>query len=252
MTSSCASTDQPAPPARRHTAAKERQKQPGSPLWIALAILRHSLDAADSRRALSTSAYSCSYCRHTRSMLKFERTESRAPCAMPSANPHLSTSSPTQPPTPVRHSQEPARRDRRRRFRHFPPTAVATTGTPAAIDSSMTFDKLSEVDGTTETSKEASTAGISLRSPQNWTFPSSPRSRHLFFQVQLEVAHPPPARNQDWGISRSTALPPAQKCAMILVLRVHTRDHADPKCPLCTAERRRQPRQTPPAAKHCQ
>ena len=58
----------------------------------------------------------------------------------------------------------------------FPPTFVATTGTPAAMDSRITLDRLSEDEGSTVTFNDASTAGISCRSPRKRIRSPSPSS----------------------------------------------------------------------------
>ena len=49
------------------------------------------------------------------------------------------------------------------------PHASCITGLPAAIDSRIAFDKLSEFEVTTEISRLAMTLGISIRSPRNCT-----------------------------------------------------------------------------------
>ena len=59
----------------------------------------------------------------------------------------------------------------------LPPTFVATTGTPAAIDSRIEFERLSDCEGSTETSNDARTAGISRRSPRKIARSANPRFR---------------------------------------------------------------------------
>ncbi len=56
-----------------------------------------------------------------------------------------------------------------------PPTRVATTGAPAAIDSSSEFDSPSLNDVCTETATSASSSGMSGRKPVNRTRPAIPR-----------------------------------------------------------------------------
>ena len=74
----------------------------------------------------------------------------------------------------------------------FPPTRLATTGNPAAMDSRIAFDKLSEVEGSTDKSSDAKIAGMSRRSPRNLT--TSPRPRFSASRSSSERRGPSPTK----------------------------------------------------------
>jgi len=72
----------------------------------------------------------------------------------------------------------------------FPPTLVATTGSPAAIDSRSEFGNPSDSEGRTERSQQAKSSGISLRYPRKSTFFSSPSA--LTFCSSFDRSGPSP------------------------------------------------------------
>ena len=115
----------------------------------------------------------------------------------------------------------------------------------------MTFDRLSESDGTTDTSIQARTAGISRRSPMKSNAALQPEfgSLPLKFRAQRAIAD-----QQKFHIGKSCYQ--SRRCpkkpALILVTCIHPGDHSYSKDTLATLQSRHDTPQTPPAASHCQ
>ena len=77
----------------------------------------------------------------------------------------------------------------------LPPTLVATTGTPAAIDSSRVFESPSLRDGSTEIAASDSSSGTSVRNPVNTIRWPKPQAGGMFFQFLLALRHRRPRGN---------------------------------------------------------
>ncbi len=108
----------------------------------------------------------------------------------------------------------------------LPPTFVATTGTPAAIDSRIEFDRLSDCEGRTETSSDARTAGISRRSPRK--IARSPNPRLCASCSSCERRGPSPARtNSKFGYFACNRAAARRKMLWFFARVVHAGNHAN-------------------------